>query len=213
MTERLPSTKEGGLRKRGLEPIIDKNSRVLVLGTLPGDVSLRCVQYYANPKSQFWTILSAVYREVLAVDYSSKLLFLRKKRIALWDVLQRADREGSLDRDIANGEPNDFSRLLGQYPSVKAIAFNGTKARRLFLLHVESRLGSEMLETLRLVSLPSTSATPGRHVLPLDEKIEKWKVIASLYFPVGSGLFTFRHVLHRATPSGICSLVYSRRVT
>ena len=166
--------------KRGLEPIIDKESRVLILGTLPGDVSLQYAQYYADSRNKFWTILSAVYEETIPPDYPNRLRFLRKKRIALWDVLHSANRRGSLDRDIKNAVPNDFSRLLRVHRNIAAIALNGKRAWDLFSLHVQQQLTHELERRPRLIRLPSTSGMPGKYISSIDQKIDEWRVIASL---------------------------------
>ncbi len=166
--------------KHGLEAVIDPKSRVLILGSLPGEEALRVRQYYANPDNQFWTILSAVYAEPVGTDYKSRLAFLRDRRLALWDVLRSADRKGSLDQDIGNETANDFSQFFTAYSALRAIVFNGTKAEELFCRHVAERLDPEILKARRLIPLPSTSPTPGKYVLSLEEKVEKWKIIATV---------------------------------
>ncbi|MFQ5923962.1 MAG: DNA-deoxyinosine glycosylase [Anaerolineales bacterium] len=166
--------------KHGLEPVIWPESRVLILGSLPGDESLQVRQYYANPDNQIWTILALVYGESPGATYSSRLAFLRDRRLALWDVLRSAGRTGSLDQDIENEVVNNFSDFPTRYPALRAIAFNGTKAEDLFRRYVVGRGGTEMLRSRQLITLPSTSPTPGRHVLPFEQKVEKWKIIATV---------------------------------
>jgi hypoxanthine-DNA glycosylase len=153
---------------------------VLILGSLPGDESLQVRQYYANPDNQIWTILALVYGKSPGATYSSRLAFLRDRRLALWDVLRSAHRTGSLDQDIENEVLNDFPGFLTRYPALRAIAFNGTKAADLFRRHVLERIRTEILRNRELIPLPSTSPTPGRHVLPLQQKVERWKIIAAV---------------------------------
>ena len=162
------------IQKNGLEPIVDENSRILILGTLPGDESLRSSQYYANSKNQIWCVLSEIYNEKIDSSPNSRLCFLRSRGIALWDVLKSAGRRGSLDSAIEAEIPNDFYGLLIRRPKIDAIGFNGTKAEKLFNKHYRSAVDPMVSKNRRRV-LPSTSPTPGKHVKPIDEKIRIWK--------------------------------------
>ncbi|MEQ1890944.1 MAG: DNA-deoxyinosine glycosylase [Planctomycetota bacterium] len=158
--------------KQGLDPIIDESSSVLILGTLPGEESLRLRQYYANPANQFWPILSRVYDEPLQAGYDARLALVKNKGLALWDVLRSAEREGSLDSAIRSEVANDFSALCEMFPRLHTIAFNGGKAQTLFQRHVARKTA---LPARRLQVLPSTSPTPGRNVLPFEQKLALWR--------------------------------------
>lgn len=105
--------------KVGFPPIIDADSRILILGTLPGDPSLKISQYYGNPGNQFWNILFAIYGQPDDLSYVSKLQFLREHGIALWDVIHRAKRDGSEDSKIdwKTAVMNDFVKLFDAYQS------------------------------------------------------------------------------------------------
>ncbi len=120
------------LMKEGLEPIIDDQSRILILGTLPGEKSLTRREYYADNRNQFWKILSCIHGEEIKLDYKSRLKFLRKHGIALWDVLKVADREGSSDSNIANPVFNDLEGLIKKHPSIKVIGVKGETAGEFF---------------------------------------------------------------------------------
>lgn len=163
--------------KSSLEAVIDSQSRVLILGTLPGDESLRLRQYYADPDNQFWKILERVYDETIGTFYAEKLKFLRDKALALWDVLQRAERPGSLDRHIRHGVANHFGKLFEQYPELRRVVFNGSKAQDLFRRLALKGLQIDSIRPLDLVGLPSTSGTPGRHVPAFDGKVARWKAV------------------------------------
>ncbi|MFH1373851.1 MAG: DNA-deoxyinosine glycosylase [bacterium] len=161
--------------KSSFEPVIHRDCWILILGTLPGDKSLRLRQYYSNPRNQFWDILNQVYGEPVDASYEGRLAFLRDKRLAVWDVLSCADRVGSLDGNIRNDVANDFAGLFKTYSGLSTVAFNGTRAKSTFRRLV---LKEQQLKiTLNLVTLPSSSVTPGRYVLPLKEKIAKWKAV------------------------------------
>src|SRR5438105_5020495 len=114
--------------KIGLGPVVDQKSRVLVLGTLPGDESLRLQRYYSNPRNEFWALLASVFGAPTGETYEQRLAFLSDHEIALWDVLRSAERRGSSDAAIMNAEPNDFAQLFSEYPDLRRIAFNGGKA-------------------------------------------------------------------------------------
>src|SRR3954464_7251471 len=119
-------------RKLGLPPVADENSRVLVLGSLPGDESLRLQQYYANPSNQFWSLLAGVFGAPVGSSYEPRLAYLQARGIALWDVLQSADRRGSGDNAIRRERANDFVALFTEFPDLRRVAFNGTKAGALW---------------------------------------------------------------------------------
>src|ERR1039458_2650932 len=101
---------------------------------MPGDDSLRLQQYYAHRDNQFWKILAEVYGEAIGADYSQRVEFLHRRRLALWDVLRSAERRGSSDSGIKNGVANDFASILLTYTGLKAIIFNGGKAQMLLVI-------------------------------------------------------------------------------
>ncbi len=166
--------------KLGLPPVIGKSSTILILGTMPGDESIRLQQYYAHANNQFWKILSEVYGESVETEYSQRLAFLHAKQLALWDVLRSAHRVGSLDSAIRSEVANGFAGLLAIYTNLKTIAFNGGKAHTLFRRYVEKAHAAVATSSLRIVVLPSSSPTPGRNVLSFEEKVVRWRSLATL---------------------------------
>jgi len=159
--------------KIGLKPISDEKSRILILGSLPGDESLEAEQYYANPGNHFWRILSKIYQVSVEQDYESRLVFLSDRGIALWDVLQSAKRYGSRDSAIKSPVVNDLEDFIRKHPQITAIGLNGTKASKEFKKHWDSScVVSE--RGIHVHSLPSSSSTPGRYVKPFDEKVQHW---------------------------------------
>lgn len=161
--------------KRGLPPIIDDRARILILGSLPGEQSLKLNRYYGNERNDFWRVLSAVYAVTVPSEYEQRVEFLKVKRVALWDVLKSAEREGSLDSAIRSPVPNNVASVLQAYPSLEKIGLNGTKAGALYRRHVVPQLKSRA-EPLVTEVLPSTSPMKGRNVLSFDEKAARWKV-------------------------------------
>ncbi|GGG14928.1 DNA-deoxyinosine glycosylase [Paenibacillus abyssi] len=156
------------------KPVIDEHSTILILGSMPGAESLRRQQYYANPRNHFWPIVYAIYNQSPHTEYEERLNFLLSRRIALWDVLSRCRREGSLDANIQDEEINDFGSLFQRYPKLRAVLFNGTKAERSYRQHVG------MNDHKVYARLPSTSPVPGKYNKTLAEKIKDWSIITTL---------------------------------
>ncbi|WP_239984918.1 DNA-deoxyinosine glycosylase [Sporolactobacillus pectinivorans] len=157
-----------------MKPIIGAGARVLILGSMPGHISLVKQQYYANPRNQFWRIMRTLLgREAEFIDYDDKCAFLKRQRIALWDTIHQCTREGSLDSAIRDEEPNKIFGLLQEYPEVRLIAFNGTKSFAVFRKYFKTiPIGNR-----DLVCLPSTSPTPGRYSKTFGEKLAVWQII------------------------------------
>ncbi len=158
--------------KRGLPAIVDAGARMLILGTLPGEESLRRQEYYGHPRNHFWPMIAAVVGAPSPVAYADRVALLKRSGFALWDVLLSAERIGSLDSAIRNARPNRFAALFRDYPDISTIAFNGQKAHALFRQHVahDRRIAKR---NLRLLVLPSTSPT---YVRPFEEKLSAWRV-------------------------------------
>jgi hypoxanthine-DNA glycosylase len=163
--------------KKSLAPIITSSSRILILGTMPGEASLARQQYYANPKNQFWDILSRMYEKVIGSSYGERLAFLHQKHLALWDVLDSCERTGSLDSTITAAVPNDVQGLLESYPAVRYVVLNGSKAKQLFTRCIWNGLRPSVRQRVHLIGLPSTSPTPGKHVKTVEEKVQAWSVL------------------------------------
>jgi len=95
---------ERSIAKRSFPPIADPRARVLVLGTLPGEESLRRAEYYAHPRNLFWPIVFALFDATPTTDYAERLAFVAAQRIALWDVCELGEREASADSTIRRDE-------------------------------------------------------------------------------------------------------------
>jgi hypoxanthine-DNA glycosylase len=126
------------MQAESFEPIVNKKSTVLILGTMPGVASLEAKQYYGHPDNLFWDIMFRVCRQEwrceqpVDVDYETKRNLLLENKIALWDVLKFCDRKGSLDKSIRNQIHNDFKNFFEQYPSIIKVFFNGKTAAKYF---------------------------------------------------------------------------------
>lgn len=157
--------------KHSFTPFVDGCTRLLILGSLPGEESLKQQRYYAFPGNQFWRLVGAVIgRDLVALDYEPRLQALRDAGIGLWDVIGSAKREGSLDAAIRDHSPNALRELIAELPTLKAVGFNGGTS---------ARLGHKILEGcgLALVSLPSSS--PAYAAMPFEAKREQWMQLAA----------------------------------
>lgn len=151
------------------EPVINEQSKIIILGTMPGVQSLEKQQYYGNARNQFWKIIYALFGSVPSTNYADKKLFLLSNGIALWDVIDNCYRVGSLDSDIKKEKANDFNTLFKNYPNIKSVFFNGQKALKIF----EKEIGLEIVNK-KYITLPSTSPA---YTIAFDKKIESWKEI------------------------------------
>ena len=154
-----------------LPPLIDKESRVIILGTMPSEISLEKNEYYANPQNQFWKIIYGIYNQTPSDDYEEKCSFLLSRKISLWDVLYSCEREGSSDSRINNSFANSFNELINNYHGIKAVFFNGEKAETLFNRLIKNNLDNFLFYH----RLPSSSSA--NTSMTLNGKIEEWKIV------------------------------------
>ncbi len=164
------------MTKYGFPPVIDTQARVLILGSMPGEESLARNQYYANPRNAFWFILGQMLGFDHEMDYQTRIRILKKKKIALWDVLAACQREGSLDTAIKNEtiRVNDFESLLGRYSGIDYIFFNGAKAEKEYVKRVLPLLESidRDIQCQRLVS-----TSPAMAMMTREQKLVEWQVV------------------------------------
>lgn len=171
-TRSSPASSATPERAAAFAPVADARARVLILGSLPGARSLRQAQYYAHPQNAFWRLVGAVVgTDLAALAYDARLDRLVEARIALWDVIARAERRGSLDSAIRAPELADLPALVARLPALRAVAFNGGTAARIG----RKRLAGSP-EGLALIDLPSSSPAHAR--LRFEEKLERWSVLA-----------------------------------
>lgn len=115
--------------KQGFLAIVDENTEILILGSLPSDESIRKHQYYGNPGNDLWRLLGRTIGEDLqGMDYENRLETLKRNRIGLWDVFKAGKRKGSGDSNIRDEEINQFSMLKEITPKLRLVCFNGKKA-------------------------------------------------------------------------------------
>ncbi|KGO88567.1 DNA glycosylase [Flavobacterium rivuli WB 3.3-2 = DSM 21788] len=153
--------------KKAFEPIVYPDSKILILGTMPGEKSLLLQEYYGNKGNQFWRLLFSVFNLEPETNYMDKIKFLKDNSIALWDVLQYCEREGSLDSKIKNEVANDFEIFYSKYPLINKVFFSSKNAAAYYDKYV-GRKG--YIEYNVLPSPSGANAT-----MSFMQKLEIWK--------------------------------------
>lgn len=158
------------------DPIAKEDALLLILGSMPGKISLQTTQYYAHPRNQFWPILLTLLNQPLTLPYKERTEKLLENRIALWDVLQSCYRKNSLDTAIDKQSmiTNDFVRFFSNYNHIRYIVFNGITAEQIFHRQILSSLPNKAFQYQRL---PSTS--PAHATLSYAQKLTQWSIIHS----------------------------------
>jgi double-stranded uracil-DNA glycosylase len=152
----------------GLEPILDKDTRILILGTFPGEASLLAGQYYAHRRNQFWQLISTILGvELVTLSYPERIARLLANRIGLWDVLSACDRKGSLDSAIRDPKSTDFAPLRQRCPSLERVCFNGKAAGK----------AAPQFERANFKTLVLPSSSPANAGWSLDRKLAAWRAI------------------------------------
>lgn len=150
------------------DPVYDRNSEILILGTLPSVKSREQHFYYGHKQNRFWKVIAALYGEAVPVTIEEKKKFLLRHHIALFDVIAECDIAGSSDSTIRNVVPTDLSAILKQAP-VRKIFANGNKAYDLYMKYSYEKTGMEACR------LPSTS--PANAAYQMERLLQSWKVI------------------------------------
>ena len=157
------------VRKSAFAPVVNARTRVLILGSLPGEASLAAGQYYAHPRNQFWHLVGNVIGQDLArQSYPDRLDMLRGAGIGLWDTIAQARRDGSLDSAIRDAEHAPLAELVSGLPGLRAVAFNGRKAWT---------VGAPQLADCGVVPVALPSSSPAYAAMRKDEKEARWMVL------------------------------------
>jgi hypoxanthine-DNA glycosylase len=151
-----------------IEPIYNKKSKILILGSFPSVKSREEGFFYGHPQNRFWKVTSAVFGEVTPQTIAEKKKFLLRNEIALWDVIHSCEITGSADNSIKDVVANDLTQIL-ETAKIEKIYVNGKKAYALYNKYIKPQTDIEA------VCLPSTS--PANASWNLERLIEKWKII------------------------------------
>ena len=156
-------------RKSSFPPVVAPHTRVLVLGSLPGESSLAAGRYYAHPRNLFWRLMSPVIgTRLVSLSYDERLEALLAAGVGLWDTVQSARREGSLDAAMREVEPTDLPTLIAPLQHLRAVAFNGAAS---------ARIGGRLLKGSYLALVPLPSSSPAHAAMPPAEKQRRWLVL------------------------------------
>lgn len=158
----------------GFAPIANEKAKILILGSMPSDVSLHEQEYYAHQRNAFWPIMSSLFKSDSDKDnYEQHKNRLIENKIALWDVLQSCYRKGSLDTAIKMDSVivNDFFQFFTKHTEIKKVCFNGAKAESVYVKYVLPKV-KQKFGYLEYVRLPSTS--PAHASLSLQQKADIW---------------------------------------
>ena len=150
--------------KYSFAPIADGGSRILILGSLPGDRSIADARYYAHPRNAFWKIVYGFWGETPPENFDLRYEYILRRKLALWDVIDHASRQGSSDGRIKDETYNDIPGLLAAYPGISLILFNGACA----FLKYSRHFGTPEIPCRRLLS--TSPACAGRD----DERRRMW---------------------------------------
>lgn len=160
---------------KSFKPLIDKKSKILILGSMPGVKSLEKQQYYAHPQNRFWKVMGNICNvlNLSEFDYDLKLRYLLENNIALWDIVKSCERKGSLDADIQNEKLNNIRELLKKYKNIEIICLNGNKSYSVF-----EKCFPDLLKEYSCYKMPSTSPVNAKY--SLKKLAEEWSMIKQI---------------------------------
>lgn len=148
----------------------ESDSKILILGSIPSVKSRELGFYYMHPNNRFWKVISRVFDEEYSETIEEKKDFLKRNKIALWDVVKQCEIEASSDSSISNVIPNDILSLL-QQTKIENIYTTGKKAFDLYQKYILPTTKKEA------IYLPSTS--PANATFKEEELVQKYQIIRS----------------------------------
>lgn len=167
------------IRKASFAPVVNAQTRILILGSLPGDASLAQQQYYAHPQNRFWQLIAEVFElPIVDLPYAERLHRLLQHEIGLWDVIAKAQRRGSLDSQIRERDDNDLCALLERLPHLHTIAFNGATASKIGL-----KILGQRQTHYHILPLPSSSPA---YTLAYPQKLQAWLALRANWRPIAN---------------------------
>ena len=147
-------------------PFVNSQTKILILGTMPGIASLEKQEYYAHKRNHFWKIMYTLLNNLpISEIFEEKIQLLQANNIGLWDVLENCERKGSLDIHIKNQKENDFESLFREFQEITTIIFNGKESHKYFL----KKFGQ--IKGITYYVMPSTSPA---NTMSFDNKLKIW---------------------------------------
>lgn len=150
-------------------PIVDHNTKILILGSIPSVKSRENSFYYGHPQNRFWKLLASLLKCDLPVTIEEKKEMLKMYGIGIWDVIESCDIKGSSDSSVRNVVPAKIPELLSDYPNIQAVFANGKLAEKLYKKYIYPKT------KMRITVLPSTS--PANAAYSLERLREYWEKI------------------------------------
>lgn len=154
--------------EHGFGPVYDKESRILILGSFPSVKSREQAFYYGHPQNRFWKVLAALADTEVPQTIEEKKGWLHTHHIAVYDVIEECDIEGSSDSSIRNVTPADIRTIIAE-SNISHIFTNGKLAGKFY-----RRYQAKTCD-LPTTELPSTS--PANAAYSLDKLIAAWQDI------------------------------------
>ncbi|MBQ3038565.1 MAG: DNA-deoxyinosine glycosylase [Clostridia bacterium] len=150
-----------------IEPLYNKNSNILILGSFPSVKSREQMFFYGHPQNRFWKVVAGVFEDEIPQTVEQKRAFLLNYNIAVWDVIKSCEITGSSDSSIKNVTPNDISVILNE-ADIQKIFVNGKTAEKYYNKYIRETINHDA------VCLPSTS--PANASWSVQRLIDEWKL-------------------------------------
>lgn len=154
--------------QHAIEPVFDKSSKILILGSFPSVKSRESRFFYGHPQNRFWKILAGLLSEPVPINIEEKKALLLTRHIAIWDVIKSCDIVGSSDSTIKNVIPNDLNHLL-LHSQISQIFTNGNVSNKLYKKYCMEKTGKDA------INLPSSS--PANAAFSLERLLKEWEII------------------------------------
>ena len=148
--------------------VYNKDSKILILGSFPSVKSREGKFFYNHPQNRFWKVLSLVFSYPCPVTIDEKINMLLNLKLALWDVIQSCEIEGSADSSIKNVIPNDLTVILNT-ADIRQIVCNGNTSYSLYMKYMYPATG--------LIPLKMPSTSPANAACSLNKLVEAWSQI------------------------------------
>jgi TDG/mug DNA glycosylase family protein len=161
----------------GLDPVIQTDCKILIVGSFPSSISLARGEYYANPRNDFWKIIEVIFHLNPGLEYQDRINFLLSHAIGLWDVVSKCKRPGSADIAIREPEPARIGDMLIRYPEIHTILCNGRRAEQGLPAALQKRTGTGSISPVLIRYLPSSSPA---NAIRFAEKCASWIVLRRL---------------------------------
>lgn len=167
-------------RIQSFAPIVGKEPKILILGSMPSVASLHQMEYYGHGRNQFWRIMGDLFDFDGKHSYETRKENIISQGIAVWDVFSACERKGSLDQHIKEPEYNDIVGFVKEHPSIRVILLNGKKAADAYRKQFQ-----KMMPDIKAVLLGSTSPA---YTIPYEEKLSQWRIILEILKDNDAGL-------------------------